>query len=385
MSGRDSIRLRFTPRSANSCSTRTRLPGASGRPQKTIEVFQAPGVGGRAVRAVGSGVPAPATRSGSRCRDGPRRPPAAPCSRTARRTRRGPERGPGLARTRPRSGPRRRCCRPARPRACGRRSRRNRGALGARLRMRDARARSRPAPAASRAIRQCRIGMHHLADDLRRSSVSNTSASSVALTEPSSEFSIGTSARSALPFLHRHHAVVDRRHAAPARRLARRRRRSSASSLKVPSGPRNATRTRRSLPDRRPARRRARSRSPRSPRARARTPARPSRTPLTYMRACSRWRIEDSTTPVPDVVQQRHRARLAAAHLAVGVVADHRRLADRPVEPPLVAVEPAVELRERLLDRRRSSSKLALQRLGVRDQVALPRLAEHRSLGAAAA
>ena len=40
LSGRDSILLRFTPRSANARSASMREPGASGSPQKTTEVLK---------------------------------------------------------------------------------------------------------------------------------------------------------------------------------------------------------------------------------------------------------------------------------------------------------------------------------------------------------
>ena len=52
---------------------------------------------------------------------------------------------------------------------------------------------------AARAIRQWWIGVHELAGDLHAARRPGASASSVALTEPSSEFSIGTSARSTRP------------------------------------------------------------------------------------------------------------------------------------------------------------------------------------------
>ena len=116
-----------------------------------------------------------------------------------------------------------------------RRSRRKRAHWRARLGMRD--------DALDRSSGESRAGdqavadrVHHLADDLT-SSVSNTSASSVALTEPSTEFSIGTNARSARPSCDRHHAVVDRRQRHRLDPSLGSAEASSASSLKVPSGP----------------------------------------------------------------------------------------------------------------------------------------------------
>src|SRR6187455_406013 len=50
------------------------------------------------------------------------------------------------------------------------------------------------------------------------------------------------------------------------------------------------------------------------------------------------------------VVEQRHRARLPTAHLAVGVVAHDGRAADAAVDPPLVAGEAILKLVEGVLD-----------------------------------
>ena len=162
------------------------------------------------------------------------------------------------------------------------------------------------------------------------SSVSNTSASRVALTEPSSEFSIGTSARSTRPSCDRHHAVVDRRlrHRLDAARV----RRGEAAPL------------RRRCP-------RARGRRPApavSCAVSATAGAAPSggadrlvllgRELELRLAVAHALHVQAGLVAVQDrghhdaragVVEQRHRARLAAAHLAVGVVADHRGLADR--------------------------------------------------------
>ena len=95
----------------------------------------------------------------------------------------------------------------------------------------------------SRAIRQCRIGST-TSREIRTSAASPARVSSVAFTDPSSEFSIGTTARSTSRLwtamtvsytVGYGSSFTD----APAGADAR-----SASSVNVPAGPRKATRTR---------------------------------------------------------------------------------------------------------------------------------------------
>ena len=140
------------------------------------------------------------TRSASRARAGPRRPTRAPRSRRAR-----PPRG---CRSRPTARPPlalgdephrvggRGGGRP--PRRPASRVRRNVAHWPLRLRVRGDRGDALERARRSRAIRQWWIGCTS-SPAIWTSSVSNASASSVALTEPSSEFSIGTSARSTRP------------------------------------------------------------------------------------------------------------------------------------------------------------------------------------------
>ena len=264
------------------------------------------------------GLPRPRRRSASPCvrarpdrrqphepglvrRPRPRRPRAARRSRTARR--RGGCRAPPTAR------------RARRPvwtalggRAAGEHARLGQpvadeaGALGVRLRVRDD-GLDLAELERVRAIRQCRIGWT-TSPTIATSSVSIASASSVALTEPSSEFSIGTSARSTSPSWTAITVVVDRRErdelgalaAARAERVDQRLlgERALGSEVADPHRRDAAPATPTAAGRRRP---RARAGSPRSPPARARARRCPSWTCLAYSRAWSRWWIDESTMP----------------------------------------------------------------------------------------
>ena len=147
---------------------------------------------------------------------------------------------------------------------------------------------------------------------------SRASVSSVARTAPSIEFSNGTRARSALALVDGEDRVVDGRHGGrarhrhrPARPSAPPRRRSRRAR-----GRRSA-----SAAARRALARQGLGRSPPAPRARARSPSF-RRGPAS--RTAGLLTVEDRRQhdPVAMIVEQRDRARLATAHLVVGVVAD---------------------------------------------------------------
>ena len=236
--GRDSILVRLTPRSASSREHATSAPGdASLKPQKTIEVFSGPGALRRRAGRLRAGEP---DEAGHVVGAGPRRPRPGP------RSRRAPPRAGCRSPPRARRG-RRRC---ARPRRCDgrRRALAPRQPLAQEARaLRDApaggrpRARSPPSSVRSRAIRQWRIGCTTSADDRAPPSASPASASSVAVTEPSSEFSIGTTARSTAPAARPSPSRRRSRTATSLERVAGGDAR-SASSVNVPAGPRKATR-----------------------------------------------------------------------------------------------------------------------------------------------
>ena len=191
--GRDSIRVRLTSRSANSARQRTSQPARSSVGSQNISaVFQR--AADRRIRRL-AGDPHEARL---RARAGPRRRRRAPRSRRAR-----PPRG---CRARPTA---RRRSRSATIRtASAVEAASTTAAFGSRVRRNvahwplacgcEATAAIRSSSIGSRAIRQWWIGSTS-SPAICTSSVSNASVSSVALTAPSSEFSIGTSARSTRP------------------------------------------------------------------------------------------------------------------------------------------------------------------------------------------
>ena len=356
MRGRDSILLRFTSRPANSWSTSTSEPGESARPQKTIEVLKRRSSG----HDPSGGLPPDgllrrrARRSGSRSPPGPRRRPPAPRIRTALP----PAAVPSAAHGSSELGHDAHGVRGA---GGGHHLRaaqslaQEAGALAACLWVGDdpVDLLQGHAPAGDQAVAD---RVHHLADD----------PDLVGLEHERVERRVD---RSLDGVLDRHQRALARLRPRPpsrsrrssaaaparARRAATRSSEASrASSLKVPSGPRKATRTVR-LPG---------CGLGGGRRAEASWPRRRRRRPSAVLTASSSSG-ESSTSGVPVahalhvqarlvavqdrgqhhagalLVEQRHRAGLAPAHLVVGVVADHRRAADAAGDPGLVALEPA--------------------------------------------
>src|SRR5829696_6578856 len=219
----------------------------------------------------------------------------------------------------------------------------------------------------------------------RTSGASRASASSVAVTEPSSEFSIGTTARSTARASTASIASRTEEQAtasAPGGASAR-----TASSLWVPLGPRKATRTLVSAPKN--GLERPPGGSDLLGRERGPDRLRLLRRELELRLAAAHGldvytglvAVEDRGDHDAGLVrvQKGDGARLPARHLAVGVVADDRVVREAAVEPALDAAGAVVEVTHRVLDPVAQLGEPRLKALGVGDEIATA-VAEHGAL-----
>ena len=215
------------------------------------------------------------------------------------------------------------------------------------------------------------------------------SRSSVTLTEPSIEFSIGTTDQSTLPPRERHDRLVDGRERDGldgVRRCARQERLLAEGALgaEVADARARGRRLRRRAHPRRrgwaPLQRRGGQ--PRPPRGRAPVP--PSRPNLLAVDACL-VAVMDARQhdPRPVFVEERDRHRLPPGELVVGVIAHESAPRDRSAQGALGAPHPCVEAHRGGVHVFAEGVERRVQRRGMFDEVALAELTQHHALGVA--